>query len=200
MRNKPWIVVLGAALCWTVLQASDLKKQRALEMVEKAMIEYAQGNFQAMHRAAAKALDYDPACSKAFVYMGIYNLRHGELEEARGWLDKALLADPGNALAYTFLGDLHYRNDDLATAADYWRRAVSFDECLSEAQAGLALSLYKTGQESDAIQHYKEAIRCDKRYYDIEYLSDAKKGAGWPEAKVAAVRPLLERVPPPALR
>lgn len=145
-------------------------------------------------------LAWTPSQYVGYDYMGIYRVRQGQLEAARGWLDQALRSDPGNALAITYIGEVLFRNNDRAGAADHWRRAVNVNECIAEAQAGLALSLFQEGRVDQVILHYKEAVRCDIRYYDPEYLADAKEGAAWSEARVEAVRPLLERVPAPVFR
>jgi tetratricopeptide (TPR) repeat protein len=104
---------------------------------------------------------------------------------SRGWVKYELgdypgaIADNNQAIAmkHPKLGKVYsqrafaqYEMGDLATAIASWQKALTLPDMKQDIQFGLAIALYKQGQQAEAIQLATTAIRTDKKLMDIKYL------------------------------
>ncbi len=70
-----------------------------------------------------------------------------------------------------------YELDNISAAIGSWRQALNLPEVMPDIQFGLAVALYRQGQQAEALQFAEVAIRSDKKLLDAQYLQSKKWGS-----------------------
>jgi tetratricopeptide (TPR) repeat protein len=121
---------------------------------------YARVNTRASRVALLEdAVRREPDCAYTHFFLGWERLRLMELEPARDRLRRALELDPELAAAWIALARLRVRELDFTGAAEATRRYL--EKCPLDAIHWFKLGHYlqSTGEEEQAVEAYREAIR-----------------------------------------
>ena len=92
-----------------------------------------------------QALRLRPQDASTANNLGYCLLERGEVEAARGWLERSVAADPGSAVAHNNLGNALRTQGDLAGALQRYRRAIELAPRFGHAHHNLALTLRDVG-------------------------------------------------------
>jgi Flp pilus assembly protein TadD len=129
------------------------------------------GMLEAAVLAHRRAIELDPAYSKAWGYLGIARRKQGQMEAARRCYERAVALDPNNDQALASLGTWFILDDHPLEAVRVLERAVAIDGSYPTPHANLAVAYAELGREDDAQRSVSTAARL-----------------GYPSAKLAALR------------
>jgi Tfp pilus assembly protein PilF len=107
--------------------------------------------------------------------MGVDLLKQGRCDEAVQQFQVAYDANPNAYEAYEPLNNMAFCLYDLGRieeATARWRDALGKEPNSPDANAGLGLALYTSGQQTEGLELYQKAIRLQPGYGDETYLRD----------------------------
>ncbi|MBN2454491.1 tetratricopeptide repeat protein [Candidatus Woesearchaeota archaeon] len=115
--------------------------------------------FLAMAVIGTAAIDVQisPIPSDAYVFLGNYFFRQGDMEKAVMLFNKAVEKDD-NSVAHHNLGFIHYENGDFEKAEFEFRKAVEADEDYEQGQNSLAILLFEKGDLAGAAEHFTKVV------------------------------------------
>jgi Flp pilus assembly protein TadD len=142
---------------------------------------------------ARESLKDDPNLAEAHVYLGVEQLRNGDLKQAESELSRALELDPYQAAAHCQLGYVFYQQGQLEQATDHWTLSARLDAASPQTFAGLALSQFKHGEEQDALQTFDKALMYDRRFADAKFVA-SDNGPKWSGPLLQDFQLLLTKV------
>jgi tetratricopeptide (TPR) repeat protein len=97
------------------------------------------------------------------VLLASYEIDNGQLDEARGNLDKAVAADSSYAEAYFQRGLLAFKNSQPDSAVIHFEEAIRRDPKVPLYHLNLGVAYFQTKQVNKAIPPLRTAIKLDKR-------------------------------------
>lgn len=159
------------------------------------------GYLQYMDGQRQQALDYFRKISQSFTPNSALFLNFGFLlykeylqgrtELLREAINETLRAwnlDASSYIAANNLGFYYYESEDLPDAVRYWKEAYLLNPNDSDIVAGLALGLFKSGQEDEGVERYREAMSLDPKIESAQYLQQTHL---WSNKAARDVIPLL---------
>jgi len=198
--NKRHCLILWAALAALPALLLAQGTSKALDHLAKAEKHLALGKLDKMLKQAEKARNIDPSLGESYALLGIYYYRNSDFEIARSFFETSIDKDPNISRPHAYLGNLLFEEGNSDRALDEWSLSARLDPQNPEALASLAIGFFRLGKKKEALQHYKKALRWDKRYYDEKHLADFRGGAGWGAKKLEAAVDLLKLIPAPRIR
>lgn len=178
-------------------QAQKRKPWAARKELRRAALFMARCQFDKMRSAAVKARKLDDTQSDIEFYLGIYDYREARNEAAELHFAAALERDPNHGLAHVYLGNILYDRGERERALDEWNVGARLEPEEPEALAASAVGFLHVQNLDEARHRMRQALMRDRRYYQTSFLADIKKGAAWSQARVDAIRVVLEQMPPP---
>jgi tetratricopeptide (TPR) repeat protein len=124
-----------------------------------------------------RAIQLAPNLALAYINRGVLKYKNGDLSGAIFDYEKAVAIDPKNATSHSNIAFIKYDRGNIAGAIESWRKSLALSTD-PDAQLGLAVALYKRGQEAEAYKLGAAAIRAEKRSIDLNFL---KKERAWSE-------------------
>lgn len=150
--------------------------------IAEARAALAQGQDREAKRTLDEFLSHHPDHVEALNLAATLALRAGQLDAAKGLLDRASTADAKDAVTLSNLGALHRAAGAWEAAVDAYRRALEIRGDLYVARLHQGESLERLGRPHDALLAYLAAIRHAQG--QGRWLNAATTGAG--------MRPLVE--------
>jgi arylsulfatase A-like enzyme/Flp pilus assembly protein TadD len=105
-----------------------------------------------------RILATDSANARAYQNLGIVALRAGQIQRARGYLEKALSLSPKLPLALNALGVVEARMGNHDAAIEHWSRAVAIDPSQFDALFNLGLVAANAGRADVARKALREYL------------------------------------------
>ncbi len=102
-----------------------------------------------------KAVDIDPAQSRAWVNRGVVLKELGRTEDAEASFRRAVTANPEDALAHINLGDVLLTQKDYHDAVDAYRTAIRIDPAFPNTYYSLAIAFAESGLYRDAARSWR---------------------------------------------
>lgn len=125
------------------------------------MILVQQGKLDEAIAEFEKAIEIEPRFTDAHNKLGAALANEGRLYEAIASFSKAIEIDPTYASAYANLGSAYDQQDRTAEAVAAYSKALEFmidNSLAAQTHFKLGKLLAKTGNKTDAVTHYREAL------------------------------------------
>ncbi len=153
--------------------ALEKKNSKVQDQVARGNQLYGLGQLQRATAAYRIAVQIDPKDPGAHNSLSWTLYRLGNLEEALKEVNEALRLKPDDSEFVNTLAcvqyDLGHTDEALAT----WRKAIALSKTPSPADLyGVAVALLVKGDKKGAAENFKEAIKIDPRYGEIEFVRD----------------------------
>lgn len=100
----------------------------------------------------------NPGSWLAWNNLGLDDLQHGKVADAKQSFEKSLAINPRDAEARYNLGNAYLQNGELPAAAAEYKLALELKPAFPEAESNLGNTLLQLGQMRDAIEHWKRAV------------------------------------------
>jgi len=162
------------------------------------------GYLRYMQNQREQALDYFREISQKFptnsalflnygylLYREYLRGRNELLQEATKRTQRAWELDPKSYMAAANLGFFYYEADALQDAVQSWKEAYHLNPNEPDILAGLALGLFKSGQQDEAMKYYRTAMRQEPQIRNSEYL---RHNHFWSDKAARDVVPLIQAV------
>jgi tetratricopeptide (TPR) repeat protein len=119
-------------------------------------------------------------------------LKDGRAKDAEAHLQEAVRIFPGFAEAEIRIGNIRRGHSDLTGAARAYRRALKIKPDYAWAHLELAICLQRGGESESAMEHYRQAVRCNPKLYKTVLFAmvDQPQGSFWLDTR-AMKRELL---------
>lgn len=154
-------------------EAIDKRNTPARETLLRANEFYRSG---ALNRAIANyriATQADPKNGEAHNSLAWSLYRTGKLNEARAEVLEALGLQPDEPEYVNTLACIQYDEGNLDKAMESWKKAIGKSKTANPADLyGLAIGFLSKGQTELAIKNFKEALKSDPNYANVNYLRD----------------------------
>jgi len=111
--------------------------------------------------AYKKAIAANPHAAGALVNLGTLCYRMRKFNEAENHYRRAIEADPKYALAHFNLGNLYDEMGDINRARSQYEEALAVSPSYSDAHFNLALLCERSGQQLQAVAHWKAYLKLD---------------------------------------
>jgi tetratricopeptide (TPR) repeat protein len=122
---------------------------------------------------------------------GIAMLKAGRCDQAIDLFGQAAAADPDWYQPLSDMAFCMYERGEAYAAIASWEDALRLTETSADANAGLGMALYATGQRDQGLEKYRRAIKQDARYRDEGWMRRERQ---WSEKAIADSRPLREQL------
>ena len=166
------LLLLSGCVTTTTGGFSEKKSpQRSVENYTQLGVGYLQqGRTDWARDRLQKALEIEPDNAEANAAMGMVWQTEGELQLAETSYKKAISSDRKYTRAYHQLGRMYSANKRYDEAEKYLQKATEdpYYEARPTAFNDLAISYYRSGNESNAIDTYKETLRLSP--YNVDAL------------------------------
>lgn len=141
-------------------------------------------------------LKYDERCSVAHLNLADVCTKEGDVEGAKGHLERAIAADPHYAAAYSNLGAIYEQEGDIARAAREYERAIAADASSAMAYYNLGNIHGKRNELDRAVALYEQSIARDPDYAPAHNnLGNVRRLRGDLDGAIAAYRRAVEADP-----
>lgn len=154
-------------------EAVDKRNAPAREALLRANEFYRSG---ALNRAVANyriATQADPKSGEAHNSLAWSLYRTGNLKEAKAEVLEALGLQPDEPEYVNTLACIQYDEGNLDSAMESWKKAIGKSKTANPADLyGLAIGFLSKGQTELAVKNFKEAIKTDPNYTNVNYLRD----------------------------
>lgn len=128
------------------------------------MAENFQGNRDKALFSFGKALELNPDHAGALEKMALYYTSRGDVERARGYLDRLLVVDENNWRGHNSLGVIADLEKDFASARDHYLAALKLRPELPMLWNNLGYSVYLMGDLDRATTYMKRALELNPSY------------------------------------
>lgn len=153
--------------------ALEKKNSKVQDQVARGNQLYGLGQLQraaAAYRIAVQIDAKDPGAHNSLSWT-LYRL--GNLEEALKEVNEALRLKPDDSEFVNTLACVQYDLGRTDEALATWRKAISLSKTPSPADLyGVAVALLVKGDKKGALENFKEAIKSDARYGELEFVRD----------------------------
>ncbi|PSB59271.1 serine/threonine-protein kinase [Chamaesiphon polymorphus] len=121
-----------------------------------------------------KAIALAPKFADAYANRAFVKYKLGDSKGSLADSNTTIALDPKNETAFQNAAFVKYDFNDLQGAIELWSKSLKINPDNSDSQLGLAVALYKQGQESEAYQWGAAAIRQEKRSKDLNFLRNER--------------------------
>jgi tetratricopeptide (TPR) repeat protein len=161
-----------------IMQANQLLKQarvnEALQQYDQVIQDYPDSadawfslgqalyrlhNYSGAERTLQKTVALAPGFAEAHNYLGLSQMKQGELTEAAASFRKAIDLKPDFALAYANLGSCCLQQKDTPGAREAFRAAVRCMPNYAPARVELAILLHQDHQDAEALEQARAALQ-----------------------------------------
>lgn len=147
------------------------------------------GSFAA--QTLRSALERFPEHVPALNALGIVYLVQGDLQQAIATHTRAIELKPDNEIAHYNLALAYQRLPDFKAAITHGQRAVELEPVNPHPWVALALAQWTAGNQTQAVEAYRQAVSIDGRYRSASHLSHLEQ-AGFSAAQIAATEELRQ--------
>jgi tetratricopeptide (TPR) repeat protein len=143
------------------------KRSRALDLFQKAYEQQMKGDLDEAISLYKRSIEILPT-AEAYTFLGWTYSFQGRYDEAIQECEKAILQDPEFGNPYNDIGAYLIEQGRHREAIPYLRRALSAKRYESQhyPHFNLGRALEKTGQWTEAIAEYREAMRLQNDYVE----------------------------------
>ena len=143
------------------------KRSRALDLFQKAYEQQMKGDLDEAISLYKRSIEVLPT-AEAYTFLGWTYSFQGRYDEAIRECEKAILQDPEFGNPYNDIGAYLIEQGRYREAIPYLRSALSAKRYESQhyPHFNLGRALEKTGQWTEAIAEYREAMRLQKDYVE----------------------------------
>jgi predicted O-linked N-acetylglucosamine transferase (SPINDLY family) len=139
------------------------------ELLQKAHIAYAAGDWDFAGKLCAQALHAQAHCVPALNLLGIIKAQAGHPEEAAVLLERVVTAMPENPVAHNNYGNVLRDLGRHQQAAERYDRAIKLDPGYAEAYNNRGAALAALRRPHDALDSYDSAVRLRADYAEAHY-------------------------------
>jgi len=156
MRLHPGVIIATAAL-W-LAGCSHGPDPRALEHVQKAKVEYREGDLEAAAEELTTALSYNPDCASAHFLLGVIYDEEGMLIEAAREYGEAAAAEEGFFDAHLLAAEASEKIGFYEDALVHYRALAALRPGSADVANSLGACCFRMGDYEEAAEAWTRAI------------------------------------------
>jgi tetratricopeptide (TPR) repeat protein len=156
-------------------RAIQLNPNLAAAYTDRGVLKNVQRNDTGALADYDRAIQLNPNNASAYNNRGGLKSMNGDLSGAISDLEKAVTIEPKWAYLNSHIAFIKYEIGNLTGAIQSWRKWLALAANDPDAQLGLAVALYRQGQEAEAYKLGAAAIRAEKKSIDLNFLRNERK-------------------------